>query len=91
MEFYILGSYLAILLYAVFLEKRSFLEYMTSLAETIIKIIHIKKMHPYTLLQIFSVFLVFTSWFGIIIFLLFVADFLINEFKNKKQKIENNH
>lgn len=85
MEFYILGSYLAILLYAVLLDDiKSFCEYMSALAETFIRVNHIKKMHPYSLLQSFGVFLLLTSWVGIIILLCFIGDFLISKYKNKE-------
>ena len=87
MEFYILGGYLALLLYAVLLDDvKPFLEYMTALAETFIKANHIKKTHPYSLLQSFGVFLLLTSWVGIIMLLGFVGDFLISKHKNKKNK-----
>ena len=77
------GGYLAIILYALLLNNNGFREYITTFAETIIKMYKIKKMHPYLLMQIFGVILLLTSWLGIAIIILLLVDYYFN-YKNKQ-------
>ena len=67
LELLIAGGYLAIIIYALFLDNNGFRDYMTAFAETIIKIFHIKKTHPYTIMQIFGVVLLLCSWVGLVL------------------------
>ncbi len=77
------GGYLAIILYALLLNNDGFRDYVTAFAETIIKMYKIKKMHPYSLMQIFGVILLLTSWLGIAIIILLLVDYYFN-YKNKQ-------
>ncbi len=83
--FIILGGYLGIIIYALLLENNGFSDYMTSFAETIIKIFNIGKNHPYTIMQMFGVVLLICSWMGLILLGLLVFDYYFN-YKNKQKK-----
>lgn len=77
MEIYILGGYLAILIYTFLLDNsKKFLDYMTQLMEIVINIASIKKVHPYTLITVFGMFLLFSSWIGILCLLFLIVDFI---------------
>lgn len=85
MEIYILGGYLTILLYGVLLDDiKEFREYMTQLMEIVIKSLHIKKTHPYTLMFTLGVIFLFTSWVGFIGLMYLIIDFLLMKYKNKE-------
>ena len=86
MELYILGGYIAILLYGVLLDETGFRDYMTSLMEIIIKKFNIKKTHPYTLMFTLGTLFLLTSWVGLLCLLLLIGDFLIMKHKNKNIK-----
>ena len=79
------GGYLAIIIYALLLDNNSFRDYMTAFAETIIKIFHIEKTHPYTIMQMFGVILLLCSWVGLVLLGLLVFDYYFN-YKNKQKK-----
>ncbi len=85
LEIYIVGGYLAIIIYALLLDNNSFRDYMTVFAETIIKIFHIEKTHPYTIMQMFGVVLLLCSWVGLVLLGLLVFDYYFN-YKNKQKK-----
>lgn len=85
LELYIVGGYLAIIIYALLLDNNSFRDYMTAFAETIIKIFHIEKTHPYTIMQMFGVVLLICSWIGLVLLGLLVFDYYFN-YKNKQKK-----
>jgi len=85
LETFIAGSYLVIIIYALLLNIDSFCDYMSIFAETIIKIFHIKKTHPYTIMQIFGVVLLLCSWVGLVLLGLIVFDYYFN-YKNKQEK-----
>ena len=85
LELYIVGGYLAIIIYALLLDNNSFRDYITAFAETIIKIFHIEKTHPYTIMQMFGVVLLLCSWVGLILLGLLVFDYYFN-YKNKQKK-----
>ena len=78
--FIIAGGYLGIIIYGLLLENNGFCNYMSSFAETIIKIFNIEKIHPYTIMQMFGVVLLICSWIGLIVF-----DYYFN-YKNKQKK-----
>lgn len=84
LELIIAGGYLAIIIYALLLENNSFRDYMTAFAETIIKIFHIEKTHPYTIMQMFGVILLLCSWIGLILLGLLIFDYI--KYKNKQKK-----
>ena len=85
LEIYIIGGYIAILLYALLIENsKDFREYMIQLMEVVIKTCKIKKTHAYTLISTFSVILLFTSWIGLLFLLFLIGDFLIAKYKNKE-------
>lgn len=87
MEVYILGGYLAVLLYGILLDNvKGFLEYMTELMNTVIKVYKIKKTHPYTLMSVLGMFLFTMSWFGVFGMLFLVYDFIDFKYKNKEKK-----
>ncbi len=83
-ELFIAGGYLAIIIYALLLDNNSFRDYMTAFAETIIKIFHIEKAHPYTIMQIFGVVLLLCSWVGLVLLGLLLFDYI--KYKNKQKK-----
>ena len=85
LELFIAGGYLAIIIYALLLDNNGFRDYMSSFAETIIKIFNIKKIHPYTIMQMFGVVLLICSWIGLILLGLLVFDYYFN-YKNKQKK-----
>ena len=85
MEIYILGSYLAMLIYAFFLEFDSFREYITMLLECI-NINVTKKVHPYSLMVSFSLILILTSWLGFIVMIALLCDYIGFIYKNKEVK-----
>lgn len=84
LELLIAGGYLAIIIYALLLDNDSFRDYMTAFAETIIKISHIKKTHPYTIMQMFGVVLLLCSWIGLLLLGLLIFDYI--KYKNKQKK-----
>ena len=84
LELLIAGGYLAIIIYALLLDNDSFRNYMTAFAETIIKIFHIKKTHPYTIMQMFGVVLLLCSWIGLLLLGLLIFDYI--KYKNKQKK-----
>ena len=87
LEFYIVGGYISILLYALLVENvKDFREYMIQLMEVVIKTCKIEKTHAYTLISAFSIILLFASWIGFIILMLLIGDFLIAKYK-KRMKI----
>lgn len=81
LELLIAGGYLAIIIYALLLDNDSFRDYMTAFAETIIKIFHIEKTHPYTIMQMFGVGLLICSWIGLILLGLLIFDYYFS-YKN---------
>ncbi len=81
LEIYLVGGYLAIIIYALLLDNNSFRDYMTAFAEIIIKIFHIEKTHSYTIMQIFGVILLLCSWIGLVLLGLLVFDYYFN-YKN---------
>ena len=81
LELYIVGGYLAIIIYAALLDNNSFRDYMTTFAETIIKIFHIEKTHPYTIMQMFGVVLLLCSWIGLVLLGVLIFDYYFN-YKN---------
>lgn len=85
LELYIVGGYLTIIIYAVLLDYNGFRDYMITFAETIIKILHIEKAHPYTIMQMFGVVLLVSSWIGLIVLGLLLFDYYFN-YKNKQKK-----
>ena len=84
-ELFITGGYLAIIIYALLLDNNGFCNYMSTFAETIIKIFNIEKTHPYTIMQLFGVVLLICSWIGLILLGLLVFDYYFN-YKNKQKK-----
>ena len=84
-ELFITGGYLAIIIYALLLDNNGFCNYMSTFAETIIKIFNIEKTHPYTIMQMFGVVLLICSWIGLILLGLLVFDYYFN-YKNKQKK-----
>jgi len=84
LELIIAGGYLAIIIYALLLDNHSFCDYLIIFAETIIKIFHIKKTHPYTIIQIFGVVLLLCSWIGLVLLGLLIFDYI--KYKNKQKK-----
>ena len=76
---------LVIIIYALLLDNNSFRDYMAAFAETIIKIFHIKKTHPYTIMQVFGVVLLLCSWIGLVLLGLLIFDYYFN-YKNKQKK-----
>ena len=85
LEFFIVGGYITILLYALLVENvKDFREYMIQLMDVVIKTCKIEKTHAYTLISTFGVILLFTSWIGFIILMLLIGDFLIAKYKNKE-------
>ena len=84
LELLMAGGYLAIIIYALLLDNNSFRDYMTAFAETIIKIFHIEKTHPYTIMQMFGVILLLISWLGIFLVGCLLIDYFIN-YKNVKK------
>lgn len=85
LEFFIVGGYIAILVYALLVENvKDFREYMIQLMDTVIKTFKIEKTHSYTLIFTLGVILLFTSWIGFIILILLIGDFLIVKYKNRK-------
>lgn len=84
LELLIAGGYLAIIIYALLLDNDSFRNYTTTFAETIIKIFHIKKTHPYTIMQMFGVVLLLCSWIGLLLLGLLIFDYI--KYKNKQKK-----
>ena len=85
LELIIAGGYLAIIIYALLLNNNGFCDYMSSFAETIIKIFNIRKIHPYTIMQMFGVVLLICSWIGLILLGLLLFDYYFN-YKNKQKK-----
>lgn len=85
LEIFITGSYLAIIIYALLLDNNGFRDYITTVAETIIKIFHIEKTHPYTIMQMFTIVLLLCSWIGLILLGLIIFDYYFN-YKNKQEK-----
>ena len=85
LELFIAGGYLAIIIYALLLDNNGFCNYMSSFAETIIKIFNIEKIHPYTIMQMFGVVLLICSWIGLILLGLLLFDYYFN-YKNKQKK-----
>ena len=85
LELFITGGYLAIIIYALLLDNNGFCNYMSTFAETIIKIFNIRKTHPYTIMQMFGVVLLICSWIGLILLGLLVFDYYFN-YKNKQKK-----
>ena len=85
LELFIAGGYLAIIIYALLLNNNNFCDYMTAFAETIIKIFHIEKTHPYTIMQMFGVILLLCSWIGLVLLGLLIFDYYFN-YKNKQKK-----
>lgn len=75
LELLIAGGYLAIIIYALLLDNDSFRDYMTAFAETIIKIFHIEKTHPYTIMQMLGVVLLLCSWIGLVLLGLLIFDY----------------
>ena len=84
LELLIAGGYLAIIIYALLLDNNGFRDYMITFAETIIKIFHIEKTHPYTIMQMFGVVLLLCSWVGLILLGLLIFDYI--KYKNKQKK-----
>ena len=84
-ELFITGGYLAIIIYALLLDNNGFCNYMSTFAETIIKIFNIGKTHPYTIMQMFGVVLLICSWIGLILLGLLLFDYYFN-YKNKQKK-----
>lgn len=84
LELFIAGGYLAIIIYALLLDNNGFCNYMSSFAETIIKIFNIEKIHPYTIMQMFGVVLLICSWIGLILLGLLVFDYYFNYRKLQK-------
>ena len=85
LELLVAGGYLAIIIYALLLDNNNFCDYMTSFAETIIKIFNIEKTHPYTIMQMFGVVLLLCSWIGLVLLGLLIFDYYFN-YKNKQKK-----
>ena len=85
LELLIAGGYLAIIIYALLLDNNGFRDYTATFAKTIIKIFHIEKTHPYTIMQIFGVVLLLCSWVGLVLLGLLVFDYYFN-YKNKQKK-----
>lgn len=84
LELFIIGGYLAIIIYASMLDNNGFRDYMTLFAETIIKIFHIEKTHPYTIMQMFGVVLLLCSWIGLVLLGLLIVDYIKHKNKQKK-------
>lgn len=85
LEFFIVGGYIAILVYALLVENvKDFREYMIQLMDTVIKTFKIEKTHSYTLISTLGVILLFTSWLGFICLLLLIGDYLYSRYKNRK-------
>lgn len=78
LELLIAGGYLSIIIYALLLDNDSFRDYITAFAETIIKIFHIEKTHPYTIMQMFGVVLLLCSWIGLVLLGLLIFDYCFN-------------
>jgi len=74
LEIYIAGGYLAILIYALLLNNDAFREY----TEYIIKTLKIKKLHPYSIMQLFGIILLSISWCGVILVGLLLLDYFMN-------------
>ena len=85
LELFMAGGYLGIIIYGLLLENNGFRNYMSAFAETIIKVFHIGKIHPYTIMQMFGVVLLICSWIGLILLGLLVFDYYFN-YKNKQKK-----
>lgn len=85
LELFIAGGYLSIIIYALLLDYNSFRDYMTLFAETIIKIFHIEKTHPYTIIQTFGIVLLLCSWISLVLLGLLLFDYYFN-YKNKQKK-----
>lgn len=81
LELFMAGSYLVIIIYTLLLNNNSFRDYMTAFAETIIKIFHIEKTHPYTIIQMFGVVLLLCSWIGLVLLGLLIFDYYFS-YKN---------
>lgn len=75
------GGYLTIIIYALLLNNNSFRDYMTTFTETIIKLFHIEKTHPFTIMQMFGVVLLLCSWIGLVLLGLLVFDYYFS-YKN---------
>ena len=84
LELFIAGGYLAIIIYALLLDNNSFRDYMTTFVKTIIKIFHIEKTHPYTIMQMLGVILLLCSWVGLFLLGLLLFDYI--KYKNKQKK-----
>ena len=84
MEIYILGSYLAVLIYAFLLQFDSFREYMELLIDSINNVT--KKVHPYSLMVAFSSILIITSWIGFLCMIAIICDYRDFIYKNKEVK-----
>jgi len=84
LELLIAGGYLAIIIYALLLDNNGFRDYMTVFSETIIKIFHIEKTHPYTIMQMFGVVLLLCSWIGLVLLGLLIFDYIKHKNKQKK-------
>ena len=85
LELFMASGYLAIIIYSLLLDNNGFRDYMSAFAETIIKVFHIGKIHPYTIMQMFGVVLLICSWIGLILLGLLVFDYYFN-YKNKQKK-----
>ena len=86
LEIYVVGGYLAIFIYSLLLDNNGFRDYITSFAETISKLWHIEKPHPYTIMQMFGVVLLLCSWIGLVLLGVLVFDYYYFNYKNKEKK-----
>lgn len=83
MTIYFLGSYIAVIIYALLLDITDFREYMAEISDELMKLLNVNG-HSYTMLVTLSIFVVLFSWFSLVGIIMLFYDYIDMKIKNKK-------